>query len=88
MSINIIVGLLATLLQTAVPLAEAQQAGRTPVIGMLFFGSRDQPHLESFKGGLRDLGYVEGKNVRFEYRYAEGIADRLAPLAAELVSSH
>src|SRR5438093_6932000 len=48
-------------------------------------GGRDQPHLETFKQGLRDLGYSEGKNINLEYRYAEGKYDRLRPLAEELV---
>ena len=52
--------------------AEAQQAKKIPRIGFLFIGSKDQPHLESFRQGLRDLGYVEGKNIAIEYRYAEG----------------
>ncbi|MGH7886572.1 MAG: ABC transporter substrate-binding protein, partial [Candidatus Binatia bacterium] len=52
---------------------------------ILFIGGRDQPHLESFKQGLRDLGYVEGKNIILLYRYAEGKQDRLTELAAELV---
>ena len=66
-------------------IAEAQQAGKMHRIGVLFFGSRNQPHLESFLRGLRELGYVEGKNIIFEYRYAEGKFDRLRELAAELV---
>ena len=64
---------------------EAQQQGKTARIGILFYGSRDQPHLGSFKQGFRALGYVERKNIAFEYRYAEGKPDRLAALAADLV---
>src|SRR5215510_11649882 len=65
--------------------AEAQQKGKVPRIGILFIGGRDQPHLESFKQGLRERGYTEEENIAIEYRYAEGRQDRLPELAAELV---
>ena len=66
--------------------AEAQQPAReVPRIGILFIGDRNQPHLEAFKQGLRERGYIEGKNIAIEYRYAEGKIDRLPLLAAELV---
>src|SRR6185295_16291977 len=65
--------------------AAAQQPGKLPRVGILFIGGRDQPHLESFKQGLRERGYVEGKNIILKYRYAEGNRDRLEGLAAELV---
>jgi putative ABC transport system substrate-binding protein len=65
--------------------AEAQQAAKIPRVGILFIGGRDQPHLEAFKQGLRERGYIEGKNIVLDYRYAEGNADRLPSLAAELV---
>jgi putative ABC transport system substrate-binding protein len=52
---------------------------------MLFIGGREQPHLESFKQVLRERGYIDGRNIRFVYRYAEGKEDRLEQLAAELV---
>jgi hypothetical protein len=41
--------------------AAAQLPGKISRIGVLFYGSRDQPHLQSFQQGLRDLGYIEGK---------------------------
>jgi putative ABC transport system substrate-binding protein len=66
-------------------IADAQQPGKFSRIGILFIGGRDQPNLESFKQGLRDLGYTEGKNIILEYGYAEGNQDRLGDLAAELV---
>jgi len=44
-----------------------------------------QATVDAFRQGLRDLGYVEGKNIRIEYRWAEGHPERLADLAAELV---
>ena len=64
-------------------LAHAQRAtGKVARIGYLDFRSSD---LKAFRQGLRDLGYVEGRNIVIEYRSAEGDIDRLAPLAAELV---
>jgi putative ABC transport system substrate-binding protein len=58
---------------------------KIPRVGILFIGGRDQPHLESFKQGMREHGYIEGKNVLYEYRYAEGKYDRLPDLAADLI---
>ena len=66
-------------------IAEAQQTKKVPRLGILFIGSRNQPHLEAFKQGLRERGYTEDKNIVLEYRYAEGNNDRLPELAAELV---
>ena len=43
------------------------------------------PQVEAFRQGLRDLGYIEGKNILVEYRYAEGKLDRIPSLVAELV---
>jgi putative ABC transport system substrate-binding protein len=72
----------------AVPLvAEAQQAGKVPRIGFLALNLAPNPHLhEAFRQGLRDLGYVEGRNVVIEIRDAEGTLQRLPALAAELVA--
>jgi putative ABC transport system substrate-binding protein len=67
-------------------IAEAAQPAKTPRIGFLFIGSKDQPHMEKFRQGMRDLGYAEGKNILIEYRYAEGNAEALPALAAELVA--
>jgi putative ABC transport system substrate-binding protein len=66
--------------------ARAQQAGM-PVIGYLEVGrSGAFPHLvRSFNQGLSDTGYVEGRNVAIEYRWAENQNDRLPALAADLV---
>ena len=47
--------------------------------------SRALPMRSAFRQGLRDLGYIEGKNILVEYRYAEGKADRIPGLVAELV---
>src|SRR2546425_13061934 len=68
--------------------AEAQQAAKIARIGYMAGASRvDNPHLhEAFLQGLRDRGYVEGRNLVIEYRFAEGKLERLPALAAELVA--
>jgi putative ABC transport system substrate-binding protein len=67
--------------------AEAQQGKRLPRIGFLASGSRSyhKEVVEAFRQGLRDLGYIEGKNIVIEYRYAEGETDRFPKLVAELL---
>jgi len=67
--------------------AEAQQPARTPRIGLLVAPSASaySARLEAFRQRLRELGYVEGKNIVIEYRYADGKPERLPDLAAELV---
>ena len=74
-----------TLLATLVaPLAaKAQEAGKVARIGMLV--SSSSPFVEAFKQGLRELGYVEGRNIVIEYRSTDGRDERLPGLAAELV---
>ena len=76
------------LLALAAPLAaEAQQAAKVARIGYLSPHLATSPHLrEAFRQGLRDLGYVEGRNLVIEYRDAEGKVERLPALAAELVA--
>ncbi len=71
----------------AAPLAAAQQAAKIARIGYLGNNPAASPHLpEVFRQGLRDLGYVEGRNLVIEYRDAEGKFERFPALAAELVS--
>jgi putative tryptophan/tyrosine transport system substrate-binding protein len=68
--------------------ARAQQTGNVYRIGFLTAGAsgaRNTPGLPAFVGGLRQLGWIEGKNLLFEDRYAENRLDRLPGLAAELV---
>jgi len=66
--------------------AEAQAPGKVPRIGFLSpISSTNDPRLEAFLQGLRDLGYVEGKTIAIEYRFAEGRSEGLPALAAELV---
>jgi putative ABC transport system substrate-binding protein len=72
----------------AMPLAaEAQQAGTVPRIGYLAGDSATvhSQYAQAFSNGLRDLGYVEGKNLVIEHRWAEGKFERLPELAAELI---
>ena len=79
--------LLVVLLAVAV-ISEAQQAGKVPRIGILAPGSSAFPtsaYHDSFRQGLRELGYIEGKNIFIEIRYAEGKQDRLSDIATELV---
>ena len=66
----------------------AQQAAKTPPrLGILLFGTPDaDPNASAFRQGLRDLGYVQAKNIAIEYRYAAGKAERLPELAKELVA--
>jgi putative ABC transport system substrate-binding protein len=66
---------------------EAQQQSKIPRVGFLSVTSPSTipVRLEAFRQGLRELGYVEGKNLVIEYRYAEGKLDRVPALAAELV---
>jgi putative ABC transport system substrate-binding protein len=65
--------------------ANAQQARKVWRLGMLQPGAPPEPLLEVIRDGLRDLGYMEGRDIVFEVRWAEGKHDRLGGLAAELV---
>ena len=67
--------------------AEAQQAAKVARIGYLATNLAGNPRgRDAFRQGLRDLGYVEGRNVVIEYRDAEGKIERLPALAVELVA--
>jgi putative tryptophan/tyrosine transport system substrate-binding protein len=68
-----------------VHLAEAQQAARVPLIGWLSARVASVPGLEQFRQELGRFGYIEGKNIAFESRYAENQFDRLPTLAEELI---
>jgi ABC-type uncharacterized transport system substrate-binding protein len=74
------------LLALSIP-AEAQQPAKVPRIGVLAGGSAssDSARIEALRRGLRELGYVEGKNIVIESEYAGGKTDRLSELAAALV---
>ena len=67
--------------------AQAQQPAKVPRIGFLSASSPEalSSRIEAFRQGLRELGYIEGKNIVIEWRSAEGKLDRLPALASELV---
>src|SRR5438093_6335508 len=66
-------------------IAEAQSAGKGARLGVLLFGTpATDPNLAAFVGGLRDLGYVEGRNLTLEYRSAEGRPERVRELALQI----
>src|SRR5262249_47117781 len=69
------------------PLAARGQQSAMPVIGFFYLKSPElaRENLASFRRGLGETGYIEGKNVAIEYQYAHGKNDQLATLAAELV---
>ena len=81
-----IVSITGTLLAARLS-ADAQQAGKVPRIGFLSLTSPSDrpPLLDAVRQRLRELGWVEGKSIVIDYRYAEGRVDRLPDLAAELV---
>jgi putative ABC transport system substrate-binding protein len=83
--LNLLVWLLATLLLTAASSGEAQQPSKAPKIGWLSAVSSSTPGQGEIVRMLGDLGYIDGKNIAFEYRYANNKLDRLPALANELV---
>jgi len=70
---------------TAWPLAVSAQQPTMPVIGLLSARAPGPPEVAALRQGLAETGYVEGRNVTIEYRWAEGQFDRLPALAADLV---
>jgi ABC-type uncharacterized transport system substrate-binding protein len=65
--------------------AHAQLSAQVPRIGVLLFSGPDAPAVETFRHGLREQGWVEGQNLAIAWRYADGHAERLPALAADLV---
>src|SRR5262245_23177336 len=87
MKTKILVSALPAFILAVIHIAEAQQTGKVPRIGILFGASpsANAGRGEAFRQGLRELGYVEGKNIGIEDRYADGKLDRLPALTAELL---
>src|SRR3954469_12962677 len=67
------------------PLSARAQQKAMPVVGYLFSGASNEQNIIAFREGLGKAGYVEGRNVGFEFRMAGGSYDRLPALAADLV---
>jgi len=88
MSRKIVIWLLTAALLSTAPFAEARQTKKVPRIG--FLGNSTDALEENlvgpFREGLRDLGYVEGRNILIEYRWAEGMYERFPTLIAELIA--
>jgi putative ABC transport system substrate-binding protein len=85
---KILLALLPILILNFVCLVAAQQSTKVPRIGYVAgFGDPNNPgpQVEAFRQGLRDLGYIEGKNILVEYRYIEGKRDQILEHVAELV---
>jgi putative ABC transport system substrate-binding protein len=78
--------LIAALGLLAAPLvAEAQQVAKIPRVGVLSGGSQPNPFVDAFRESLLALGWIEGRNITIEARFANGQMDRLAGLAMDLV---
>src|SRR5262245_13244849 len=77
--------LIAVVLLAVAVIAEAQQPRKIPTIGFMRGGSPTDAEVEAFRRGLRELGYVEGKNISIEFRNTAGNTDRFSSVAAELV---
>jgi len=80
-----LLAVLALGLLTALPIAEAEQGQKLPVVGVLITDTRGNLSLPILIQGLRDLGYVDGKNIVIAVKSAGGKPDALPALAAELV---
>ena len=73
---------------SAWPIAARAQQGAMPVIGVLspVSAATSARNIAALRKGLRDLGYIEGRTIAIEYRFAEGVSERLARFAAELAA--
>ena len=76
-----LIGGVGLLLAVKVRRARGQQSAKIPRIGII----DDSPIWNAFRHGLRDLGYLEGGNIAFDYEYGDGVPERLAEAAAVLV---
>ena len=84
-AVGLIIALALALSLMTLLAAHAQPPAQRPRIGVLLFSGPDSPAVEAFRQGLREHGWVEGQNLAIEWRYADGQAERLPALAADLV---
>ena len=83
----IALGSLVAIRARAQPAPPGQPAGKVARIGVVLFSTpQAEPNFAAFVAGLRDLGYVEGQNVAFEHRYAEGHPERFRDLAQQIAA--
>ncbi len=85
MMAKILLHVLLALILSTFQLAQAQQPAKLHRVGYLHNRAKPDVTDDAFQRGLRDLGYLEGKNIVLEYRYAEGKPERFLELAAEVV---
>jgi len=70
-------------------MARAQPVGRMPTVGVLWHAgapSEEQPYFDALVQGFKDLGYVEGHNIKFEHRFPNEVPERFRQMAAELAT--
>ena len=87
MTLRLLLAFLALILGLPSSVTWAEQPSDVPVVGLIATASfgPDDPLVENFRTRLRELGYVDGENIRIEFRSAHGQVDRLPLLARELV---
>jgi putative ABC transport system substrate-binding protein len=83
-AVRLVLALTCCLAHAPLPV-DAQPTAQVSRVGVLVYGTHPDPYIELFRSRMHDLGYVEGRNLAFESRYAKGEVDRLPALAAELV---
>jgi putative ABC transport system substrate-binding protein len=85
MNRKIVIAILGYFVIAAASLAEAQQSGKVSTVGYVSTVGSPDANFEALRQGLRDMGYVEGKNIAFEYRGAQGKAELIPGFVAELL---
>jgi putative ABC transport system substrate-binding protein len=87
MQAKLVVSLFAGLMLIAITVVPSQAQRRPPAVGILNYAAAHDVRVVQFLSALRDLGYIEGRNISLVQRHADGVLDRLPELAAELVAA-